>query len=293
MSFERALLALDGLSVGDAFGERWFSIAPEIRPMLMQLQAMPAPVWDYTDDTQMALSIVAILQRYGAINQEELARSFAQRYSPPRKYGASMRGLFEQINDGVAWQVASKTLFAGQGSYGNGAAMRVAPIGAYFADDIQQVIQQAQLSAEVTHAHPEGIAGAIAVAVAVAYAYQLRGQPITRAEFIDHVLPHIPESEVKSKIVRARDLATTNLNAVISVLGNGIGISAQDTVPLCLWCAGENLNSYEGGLWVTASCGGDVDTTCAIVGGILAVSTGQVPEEWLTYREPLPSWYLT
>ncbi len=51
---------------------------------------------------------------------------------------------------------------------GNGAAMRVAPIGAYFADDLDKVLYYAQASAEVTHAHIEGIVGAMAVAVASA-----------------------------------------------------------------------------------------------------------------------------
>lgn len=54
------------------------------------------------------------------------------------------------------------------GSMGNGAAMRVAPIGAYFADDLDKVLSHARASAEVTHGHREGIAGAMATAVASA-----------------------------------------------------------------------------------------------------------------------------
>ena len=52
--------------------------------------------------------------------------------------------------------------------------MRVAPLGAYFADDLEMVRAQAVLAAEVTHAHPEGIAGAVAVALAAAWACRLR-----------------------------------------------------------------------------------------------------------------------
>ena len=64
--------------------------------------------------------------------------------------------------------VMTPRLFGGEGSFGNGAAMRVAPLGAYFADELDAVVEQASFSAEVTHSHPEGIAGAIAVAVAAA-----------------------------------------------------------------------------------------------------------------------------
>src|SRR5262249_45162135 len=97
----RARCALEGLSVGDAFGERWFFIPPDLAPNLIKLRAEPAPIWEYTDDTQMALSIFLTLRRFKGIEQAALAESFARRYNPDRKYGASMRGLFEQIRNGV------------------------------------------------------------------------------------------------------------------------------------------------------------------------------------------------
>ena len=64
---------------------------------------------------------------------------------------------------GADWREISPTLF-GSGSYGNGAAMRAAPIGGYFSGNPRRAAKEAQLSAVVTHAHPEGQAGAIAVA---------------------------------------------------------------------------------------------------------------------------------
>lgn len=285
---QRALIALEGLSVGDAFGDRWFYTPIEITPGLMQMRALPAPPWLYTDDTQMALSIVANLRLYQQIEQEQLAQSFARRYEPLRKYGASMRGLFLQIGEGVPWRQAAAGLFEGQGSFGNGAAMRVAPVGAYFADDLAQAAEQGRLSAEVTHAHPEGIAGGMAVAVAAAIAWQ--DKTLTRAAFLDRVVPFIPASAVRQKMEQARTIGT--LREAVLRLGNGSQISAQDTVPLCLWIAGEYLTRYEDALWTTASAGGDIDTNCAIVGGIVAGATGLggIPDNWRSSREPLPSW---
>jgi ADP-ribosylglycohydrolase len=196
---------------------------------------------------------------------------------------------------GESWQEAAPDLFAGQGSYGNGAAMRVAPLGAYFADDIKKVIQQAELSAVVTHSHPEAIAGAIATALAAAWAWQLANDKIllNRADFLDLILPSVPKSEVSRKIRKARDMdKTASVEFAVSVLGNGSLISAQDTVPFTLWCAGTHLNNYEEALWLTLSGQGDRDTTCAIVGGIVALYTGKeaIPNHWLNAREALPSW---
>lgn len=75
-------------------------------------------------------------------------------------------------------------------------------------------------------------------------------------------------------------------------LGNGREISAQDTVPFALWTASKYLDDYVGGFWATACVGGDIDTNCAIVGGIIAARVGaaSVPDEWAARAEPLPAW---
>ena len=288
----RARVALEGLSVGDAFGDQFFFASDAL--MYVKHREMVLQKRRWTDDTNMASSIYSILRQYGEINQDALARSFAKQYHSSRGYGPAMHGLLGKIGLGMDWRMVSKELFSGQGSLGNGGAMRVAPVGAYFADDLDKVVEQARKSAEVTHAHEEGIAGAIAVAVAAAYAYRIRGQmPPTRQTFIDMVLPHVPESEVREKIRHARDLATeSSVMLAVSALGNGSQVTAQDTVAFTLWCAGEQLGNYEEALWLTASGMGDVDTTCAIVGGIVASHVGLegIPQAWIEAREPLPEW---
>jgi ADP-ribosylglycohydrolase len=289
----RARCSLEGLSVGDAFGERFF-VHPNIARSLIASRAVPAQPWHYTDDTQMALSIIEVLRECGQINQDRLAQSFAGHYEPGRGYGAGMHSLLRRIRAGEDWQAGAKGQFSGQGSWGNGAAMRVAPLGAYFADDLAQVVEQARLSAEVTHTHPEGVAGAIAVAVAAAYAWRLReASPPTKAAFLDLILPHVPESEVATKIRRARDLPEgASVRLAIAALGDSITISAQDTAPFTLWCAAQHLSNYEEAIWFTLSALGDRDTTCAIVGGIVALFTGVegIPADWRSAREPFPAW---
>ena len=289
----RAGCALEGLSVGDAFGERFF-VHPDVVARLIAHRALPAPPWPYTDDTEMALSIVAVLRRHDEIDQDALAQSFAARYNPARGYGPAMHRLLARIRGGEPWQAVAPSLFEGQGSYGNGAAMRVAPVGAYFADDLDLVVEHARRSAEVTHAHPEGIAGAIAVAAAAAWAWRIgQGAAPSLATLLDLVLPLVPQSKVQSWLRRALDMspgAPPQLAA--AMLGNGSLISAQDTVAFALWCASSFLNDYEAALWATASGLGDVDTNCAIVGGVVAMATGAegIPAEWRQSREPLPNW---
>lgn len=289
----RARCSVEGLSVGDAFGETFF-VNPHLVEGLIDQRALATRTWNYTDDSLTALSIVSVLRQYGYINQDALARSFADRYERDRGYGPAMHRLLWEIKCGESWQERAQSLFAGQGSFGNGSAMRVAPLGAFFADDLNTVVEQAARSSVITHTHDEAVAGAIAVAVAAALAYQFRSAPLPgRADFLDAVLPHLPESEVRSKVRQARDMPSeSSVKFAVSVLGNGVRISAPDTVPFALWCAGEKLSDYEEALWLTVSGLGDRDTTCAIVGGIVAMYTGSdsIPRGWIGSREKLPSW---
>ncbi len=290
----RARQSLEGLSVADAHGRLAEFTSPNALARRVEARWLPESPWQFTDDTNMALSIYAVLREYGEINQDALVESLVGHYEHGRRYGAGMRHLLRLIRKGAPWREAAQGMFLGQGSYGNGAAMRIPPLGAYFADDMDALVEQACLSAEVTHAHTEAAAGAAAVAAAAAKAWHMHGdEPPTRAEFIDMVLPYIPESEVHDGAIRARDLPPgTEVEAAVETLGNGTRVSCQDTVPYVLWCAGEQLEHYEAAFWLTMSGGGDADTTCAMVGGIVVMYTGadDIPKEWLRRREPLPDW---
>lgn len=289
----RAKLSLAGLSIGDAFGELFFGFPDKIDWMI-QTKSVPHRPWHYTDDTVMALGIVDVLKQFGRIDQDELARVFTHRYwqDPGRGYGGTAHGILQAIGKKTPWRDASYNAFSGMGSMGNGGAMRVAPLGAYFAGDIPRLIEQARLSAEVTHAHAEGQAGAIAIAVAAAFAWSVRNKLNEKSghELIEFSLEHTPKGETYEGISKAltlqRDLS---VETAASLLGNGTGVISQDTVPFCLWCAARHLDNYVEAMWTTVAGLGDRDTTCAIVGGIVALSAGErsIPTEWLCAREPL------
>ncbi|MFN8372201.1 MAG: ADP-ribosylglycohydrolase family protein, partial [Anaerolineae bacterium] len=215
----RARAALEGLSVGDAFGGFYELGHREKAPVYLKMRVLFIAPWHWTDDTNMALSIYSVLRQFQHIDQDKLAHNFALHFDRGRGYGMGARHLMIQMQAGRNWREIAPQIFKG-GSYGNGGAMRVAPLGAYFADDMQLVVEQARLSSQITHSHPEGIAGTIAIAVAAAHASRLRGQPAPgRAEFIDALLPYIPDSVVKEGCIRARDLpADLSLYDVVGVL---------------------------------------------------------------------------
>lgn len=292
-ALDAAYDSLIGLSVGDAFGEQFFRLLACYKSPAEQRIVPPAP-WRWTDDTNMALSVYAVLQRDRHINPDRLAQDFLDRYDSCRDYGPALNRLLRETRSGLELVQSAKNQFGGQGSYGNGAAMRIAPLGAFFAANLSTVVEQSRASALATHTHEEAVAVAIAVAIAAAIATRLRGSPPPPPwDFLRRVLPFIPASEVAAKVARACEFETeASVYRVAAKLGSGSRISAQDTVPYTLWCASQQLGNYEEALWLTAKGLGDIDTTCAIVGGIVACYTGRagVPVVWRDACEPLPSW---
>jgi ADP-ribosylglycohydrolase len=128
---DRAYQSLEGLCCGDAFGDKFF-LAKEVAISLINQRSVPDPPWSFTDDTMMAISIVSTLEEHAMIDQDYLATSFAEHYDVERDYGPSIHVLLARIKEGRRWQEEAQVLFGGQGSFGNGSAMRVAPFRSLF-----------------------------------------------------------------------------------------------------------------------------------------------------------------
>ncbi len=281
--------ALDGVALGDCFGQSFF-MADEIARQRIKKREISNNPWYFTDDTVMAIGIYRILEKYGEIDQDALARAFAENYALDwhRGYGGTAHSILRSIGEGQDWRDVASGAFDGMGSMGNGAAMRVAPVGAYFADDLDKVLYHARASAEVTHAHMEGIVGAMAAAVASALLLNKKqGSYLGEgAVFLRDVADKLPDSDTKYKILSAASVPKeSSIDFVVSVLGNGIRLTAQDTVPLCLWCAAYYYTSLEEALWMAVSALGDRDTICAIVGGMVSLYADELPQQWVSYME--------
>lgn len=296
----RAQLSLEGLSVGDAFGQTYFVKRGDETPGALIAARRPAPApWPLSDDSIMALEVVAVLRERGAIDQDLLARRFADAFSRDmeRGYGAVAHWMLYQIAQGMPWREASSQVFRGTGSMGNGGAMRVAPLGAFFADDLDGLVANARASAAVTHAHPEGQAGAIAVALAAAYACGSRegGAAPSDEDLLSFVIARTPDGDTRGGLVRARALAGQPPAIAARALGDGSKVISSDTVPFAIFCAAANLDDYATAIWRAleglASPESDRDTILAIVGGVVALSAGRatIPAEWIAAREPLPT----
>jgi ADP-ribosylglycohydrolase len=296
--------SLLGLSVGDAFGSMLDGFGAQLAIRASKRMISMKRPWRWTDDTAMAISIVELLERDGRIDPDALSTAFAQRFAlePNRGYGAGAYALLTRVSMGASWREEAARLFRGKGSFGNGAAMRAAPIGAFFAPDLERVRAEALRSAEPTHAHPDGAAGAVAVAIAAALACT---RSVARDAMVAEVARWTPDGLTRRRLLRAAELGLAfDVQLAGEELGTGSNVTSQDTVPFAVWAATRHLESYEDALWTATAHAGlelapnaltmfaiDRDTIGAIVGGIVACATGVdgIPVLWREATEPTPS----
>jgi len=292
MGFKEALLSLNGLCIGDAFGASLNGVgssrdAGPDAGRFIELRRLPPAPWRWTAETQLALSVVEELEQREWIDQDNLARRMAWRFSADsaRGFGAGTCQVLKRIAQGEYFRSVSRNVYDG-GSFGSLAASRAVTIGAYFNQHPDRAIRDVRLAVSITHFHPEGLAGAEAAAIAAVLA---AGEATPRGvDFLREVVRLLPESRLRQGIQKAVSIPPGQVSLAGQLLGTGDKYTVLDSLPFALWCAAHHLDNFEAGLWSAASSGSKCSAICAIVGGLLALSTRSVPEAWHDRCEPLP-----
>ena len=170
---DRFIGALIGTGVGDSLGA-FFEGCFEVNIGEIEAVAESAAALTYTDDTHMMIGIAESLIRSQGFDGEDMAYTFVKNYElePFRGYGPGPPRIFRMIRDGAAWDEAAHRLYGG-GSYGNGSAMRIAPVGVLYHSNPELLREVAYKSSQITHAHHLGKEGAALQAYAIALAAEL------------------------------------------------------------------------------------------------------------------------
>ncbi len=165
-----------GLAIGDAPGRptEFITYLDDIREKygpdgVTDFEPDWHPAGTNTDDTQMMIGVAESLIACGGFDGADMARRFVENYEPHRGYGAGAHQVLQALRDGCPWDRAA-TIVLPQGSFGNGAAMRVAPVGLLYHQNSVELRRVAELSASITHAHPLGKEGRALQANAAALA---------------------------------------------------------------------------------------------------------------------------
>jgi poly(ADP-ribose) glycohydrolase ARH3 len=283
---DRFLGCLLGLAVGDALGGKFEAqSAGAVRARFPNIEALIAfpreEIW-YTDDTQMAIGVAETLIARGEIIEEELCKAFVANYVPSRGYGRGARAVLGAMEDGRDYRQVAEQYFPG-GSFGNGAAMRVAPVGLLFRDDRTRLRDQARLSALPTHRHPLGIEGAQLLALAVACASQM--EHFDRTGFFAELRSACESDSYRAKIEKAAKIESPD---ELIQLGNGI--EALESVPTAIASFALTPDSFESTISHVIFLGGDTDTLAAMAGAISGAYLGipRLPQRLVELLETSP-----
>ena len=257
-----------GLAVADALGGRFEAQSADgIRarfPTPAALVAYPTDEIWYTDDTQMAIGVAEALLARGEIVELELVRAFVANYVPSRGYGRGARVVLEAMEDGGDYAAVAERHFPG-GSYGNGAAMRVAPVGLFFHADHARLWEQARLQSLPTHRNPLGIEGAQLLALAVALAIG----PFNREAFFARLIGACASGEFRQKMEQA-----ANVRSVDDLAELGNAITALESVPTAIASFALTPESYAETIGNVILLGGDTDTLAAMAGAVSGAHVG-------------------
>ena len=235
----------------------------------------------YTDDTEMMIGVAESLIENKGFNGADMALKFIQNYNVKRGYGPGSKEVLRRIREGESWAEASGKLFGGKGSYGNGAAMRIAPVGLFYFDTPDVLWEIAYKSANITHSHELGKAGAALQAFAVALA--VRGQKEDMLLKLKEVVKTDMYKGNVGKLKALLDEGATE-KRVISELGNGV--EAFESVPTAIYSFLRSGN-FKDSVVYAISLGGDTDTIGAMTGAISGAYYGEaaIPKAWLERLE--------
>ncbi len=250
-----------GLALGDAIGapHEGSITAPAEWKVLGAGRRHPLT---YTDDTEMALILARSLTDHRGVAADALASAWAHGAHANRGYGYGASLLLQRIRAGENWRDANRAVFP-DGSFGNGAAMRAAPLGLWFHRDPDALVKGATLAASITHAHPLGIEGGVLVARATAMALGGDLDPAALAV-------GCREDVFRRQLAAARDLTMDN-EQVVRTLGNSV--TAHDSVVTAIHVA-HRFDKFEPLMDFVISLGGDVDTIGAMAGAIFGARKG-------------------
>lgn len=200
----------------------------------------------FTDDTVCSIAVADAI--VSGISFENKLQEWCRKF-PNAGYG----GKFRQ------W-ILSETPMP-YGSYGNGSAMRVSSVGA-IATSVDDCLELAAKSANVTHSHPEGIKGAQAVALAIYYSLEGKSKDFIKEEL---------ERRFEYNLSRDYDEIQKDYR---------FQVSCQKSVPEAI-IAFLISKDYESAVRYAVAYGGDADTQAAIAGSIAAAFYGEIPENIL------------
>jgi ADP-ribosylglycohydrolase len=305
---ERARGSIVGLAIGDALGHptEFIGSVAQIRARYGDEGLVDfAPsgrhrAGTFTDDTQMTIAVLRALVRAGHADLEALMTCLGTEFvawsrSPEnnRAPGGTCLSGCSALRRGAAWRDAGV-----RDSKGCGAAMRAAPVGLYFHDDVEALVRVAAAQSSLTHRHPTGIASSVAAAAPVAHAVAtgtLDGMLAFTRTCVEKVTPELLV-EVGCDRELAERIGNREMLALLDRTQANVDVEAEDVCKLlggawigeeavatALWCVLRAGGDFRNAVLRGANSSGDSDSIACIAGSIAGALVGYagLPTAWV------------
>jgi len=219
----------------------------------------------YSDDTQMSLMVAESLIENSGFNPDNLAERYVDWIvsGRARGYGRTTLMAVQNLVAGKHWSESGIA-----GSYGNGTAMRAAPFGVYFRNDLRSLVSICKIDSAITHVSEDAEAGSIAIGVAAYYAVNNNLEGL-----LDKIWEQLPDSAIKNSIYSLNSLINAPITPQQALRIIGTKANVRETVPAALYCF-LKFNKYHDAVLAAIKAGGDTDTTAAIVGALFGAKLG-------------------
>ncbi len=236
----------------------------------------------YTDDTQMTLALARSLVERGLVDAAHASGMYAEFYEPWRGYGGAAHRVMRLLADGGDYRGTGRLQFP-EGSFGNGGAMRIAPVGLAYRhagdDELAKAVEDAIIC---THVHPEAIDGALVQAKAVATAATANVADLDSDATVQSLRAICRTEVVAAKLDALADSLRHDDDDVYVIGRVGNGIRASQAVAAALWAFLRYGEDPEECVIRAVAFGGDTDTIGAMAGALVGALHGQswIPARW-------------
>lgn len=280
--------SLLGAAVGDALGrpvKGW--IAARIARERGEVRDMVGhPRGGTGEATQTMIALAEWLLEDETLDGGELARRIQRRYDPDGDYGRTTTDFLRRLKGGESWETASSHAYA-RGSFGGGAAARIAPCALVFHADREALERAAETSALVTHCHPLGVAGAVLQARQVALALEQHGAPLDPLAFVVELRSTTNAIEFRQKLRAVEECVENRASAKTVRDRLGCNATALGSVPTALFSFLSRAQSFEDALVYAVNLGGETDSIGAMTGAIAGAFHGAsaIPSRWIEALE--------
>lgn len=260
-----------GCAIGDALGVPFETMKPD-NPLLINWdrKSFLGSVYhnlkpgQWSDDTQLSIEVAESLIDNNGFNPDNLSKRYIDWIvsGKARGYGRTTLIAVQRLQSGIHWSESGV-----QGSYGNGTAMRAAPFGVYFRNDINELIKSVKIDSAITHRSCDAEAGALTIALATYYIINNDTENL-----IDKIMCYLPESCIKQSLSKLHVMISLGISSqqALSIIGTSANV--RETVPAAMYCF-LKFKTYKKAVIAAIRSGFDCDTTGAIVGSLFGAKS--------------------